>query len=168
VYPEPWVGDLFYTAGFLLVVFAAIAAIYIRGRRRAFLVGFLILFGGYGYFSLWSWGETRNMLMLSYAQPGVSTRNLAPSLITTRLLAYAYEGLNPDFLSGRRVSTGRKPPATPQEIFGQYMTFMVIGHTIIGLGLGILGGRVAQRLAGLPPATAKKPLEEILKEMDLQ
>ena len=168
VYPDPIVGELFFTAGFLLVTFGAVAAIYSRGHRRAFLIGFLILFGSYCWYSLWSTtARTISGLMQPGMAMGSGIRYFPPGIITTRLLYYAYEGLNPDVLSGRQPLSGRSSsPRTGEQIYGRLTGFMTVGHTIIGLALGVLGGLVAQRLAWQPvPATARS-IDEIRREMD--
>ena len=169
VYPEPFIGDLFYTAGVLLFGIGIIAAIYARGRRRAFLIGFLVLFGIYCSQSLW-FNSSRLILGLGinpYGQPGASAR-YSQGLITTRWLAYAFEALSPDFFSGR-VLAPRRPSSSmsQQDIYLRYGSFMLIGHTIIGLALGVVGGWIAQRMLAPAPPTAGRPLEKILDDMDL-
>jgi hypothetical protein len=163
VFPEPFVGDLFYTAGWLLIAFGVIAAIYSRGERRAYLIGFLILFGGYFYQSAWP-NDAR--AASAYYQGG-RVRYLSPGLISTKLLAYAYARIH----SGGNTfwSQAKGTPArmsTPDKIAGRYMAFMVVGHTLIALGLGAIGGRVAQRLALPASPASKRQLEEILQEID--
>ena len=168
VYPEPFVGDLFYTAGVLLFSFGIIAAIYFRGRRRAFLIGFLVLFGMYTSQSLWLGGSQIMLRFAQIAQPNMNSRFATQGLITTRLLSYAYEALQPDFLTGRNVTPGRAPNrVSPQDMYGRYMTFMVVGHTLFGLALGVLGGWIAQRLAVPAPPVTGRPLEKIIDEMNL-
>src|SRR3954453_1868559 len=65
VYPDPIMGDLVYTAGLLLIGFGAIGAIYFTGQRRAFLIGFLIFFGGYYYVSV---SQSEMRMALAYSQ----------------------------------------------------------------------------------------------------
>jgi hypothetical protein len=162
VYPDPIVGDIAYTFGLLLVAFGTIGAIYVRGQRRAFLVGFLIAFGSYYYSSLWA-TETR-IAFLNYQQ---GIRYGSPGLITTRLLASAFDALHSRTDWMTNPGPGRFPGGlTTNKIYGGYMAFMALGHTIIGLGLGMLGGWVAQRLAPLAPPPTRRSLEEILHEMD--
>jgi hypothetical protein len=167
VYPEPFIGDLFYTAGLLVLGVGIIAAIYARGRQRAFLIGFLVLFGIYSSQSVW-FNNSRLLLGINiYGQPGTSAR-YSQGLITTRLLSYAYEALSPDFFSGRPVAS-RRPSSSmsQQDIYLRYGSFMLIGHTVIGLALGVAGGWLAQRMVAPVPPTAGRPLEKILDDMDL-
>ncbi|HVT28282.1 MAG TPA: hypothetical protein VHE81_09740 [Lacipirellulaceae bacterium] len=162
VYPDPIVGDIAYTCGLLLIAFGTIGAIYVRGRQRAFLVGFLVVFGSYYYASLWT-TETR-LSLLAYQQGGM--RYVSSSLITSRLLASAYEGLHPTAYP--RVN-GPFPRASPSDqIVGRYLAYMTIGHSIIGLVLGILGGWLALRLAPAALPVTERTIDEILDEMERQ
>jgi hypothetical protein len=177
VYPDPVVGDLFYTAALLLILFAAVGAIYYQGRRRAFLIGFLIFFGGY-YWATATPNEIRMSWVLN--QSGISSRSLTPAVITAPLLASAYEAMhssgypraNPVRNNNWQYSPSPIPSMPPNSING-YVAFLVVGHTIIAFGLGLLGGGVARRLslrgstASIPPAQlpSKRSITEILAEM---
>jgi hypothetical protein len=171
VYPEPLVGDLFYTFGLLAIAFAAIAAIYFRGSRRAFWVGFLILFAGYYSHSVWP-GEIRSTFALFQGSAGMNFP--AQGLVTTRLLSGAYESLHPDNRSGQPTSGrinryGGSPFPVTDNRAGKFIAFMTAGHTAIAFLLGIGGGLIAQRIAALAPPTAKRQLEKILgRDIDLQ
>jgi hypothetical protein len=170
IYPDPIVDELYFTAGFLLFAFGTIAAIYSHGNRRAFLIGFLILFGSYCWYSLWS---TTGRTVSGAVQPGMGvgmgTRYLPPGPITTRLLYFAYEGLNPDIFSGRQPITGRpSAPRTGEQIYGRFIGFMTIGHTLFGLALGVGGGLIARRLARQPVPTSAHSIDEIMPAMDVK
>jgi hypothetical protein len=163
-FPVPIIGDLFYTAGFLLLAYGVMAAIYSSGQRRAFWVGFVILFGGYCSYSIWP-GEMR--MTWAFSQQGSGMQGLPPRLITSAFLSYAFEAIHLAVFTAR----GQFTPSlsnTPMAgaMIGQYISFLVIGHSLIALGLGVVGGRVAQRLALQAGATNYRSLEEILQEVD--
>jgi hypothetical protein len=163
VYPDPIMGDLVYTSGLLLIAFGAIAAIYSNGQRRAFLIGFLILFGGY-YFVGLSQYEMR--MAMAYMQQAGNMRYTVPStgLLTSRFLAFAYESLHSPsegLVSGLRPSRS----LAPDKLVGGYVAFMMVGHAVFAFALGIIGGRVAQRLWGRAMPLIGRPLEEVLKEL---
>jgi hypothetical protein len=156
VYPRPIVGDLFYTFGLLLAAYSAIAVIYFRGPRRAFWVGFLILFGGYFCHTVWP-SAVHNTW--AYFQENSGVPFVPSGMITTRLIYYAYEALNP--LSAARVASvapsGRL--IIPDEVPGQFIAFMTVAQTTVGMVLGIAGGLVAQRIAGRRMAVVDQLLE---------
>src|SRR6476620_941463 len=103
VYPRPIVGDLFYTLGLLMAAYATIAAIYFRGPRRAFWLGFLILFAGYFCHTVWP-SAVHNMWDYVQETSGIA---FAPSgMITKRLLYHAYKLLNPMSAIGSPVVNG--------------------------------------------------------------
>lgn len=155
VFADPILGDLYYTAGMLLFAFGVIRAIYSQGQRRAFWVGFVILYAIYSYHLNWM-----------YLQFG-GGRNAATGLITTRLLAVVYEGMNPMLAAERgRFAASTSPMSLPGNLVGGYIAFLTMGHTLIALGLGVIGGRVAQRLALPAASTSQRTLEEILQEVD--
>jgi hypothetical protein len=163
VYPDPIMGDLIYTSGLLVIAFAAIAAIYSSGERRAFLIGFLILFGGYYYVGL-SQYELRTAA--AYMQQPGNMRFMVPStgLLTSRFLAYAYDVLHSQsdgLVSGLRSSRS----LAPDKVIGGYIAFMMVGHAVFAFALGMIGGRVAQRLAARTTTLIGRPLEEVLKEL---
>src|SRR3954467_9569883 len=163
VYPDPVTGDLVYTAGVLLIGLASIGAIYFTGQRRAFVIGFLIFFGGYYYVSI---SQSEMRMALAYSQQLGNTRFAVSGsgLITSRFLAYAYETLHSPsdgVLTGLR----RGRSMTPDKIVGGYVAFMLVGHTVFAFAVGILGGRVSQYLSGRMTPLVKRPLEEVLKEM---
>lgn len=177
VYPDPIVGDLFFTVGLLLILCAAVGAIYYQGPRRAFLVGFLIFFGGY----YWA-AATPNDIRISWAlsQSGYGSRSLTPAIITTRLLALAFEAMHPQgylrqisIPTKSAISYSTPTPVMPTSAINGYVAFLVVGHTIIAFGLGLLGGGVARRLAfrrlpsPAPPAEppSKRSITEILAEI---
>ena len=155
VFANPVLGDLYYTAGMLLFAFGVIRAIYSQGQRRAFWVGFVILYAIYSYHINWM-----------YLQFG-GGRNAATGLITTRLLAAMYEGMNPLLAAERgRFAVSPSPVSLPGNLVGGYIAFLTMGHTLIALGLAVIGGRVAQRIALPAISTSHRSLEEILKEVD--
>ena len=46
------------------------------------------------------------------------------------------------------------------------MAFLTMGHTLIAIGLGVLGGQVAQRLALSAAPANSQSLEEMLEKID--
>jgi hypothetical protein len=164
-YPTPIIGDLFYTFGLILIAYAVIAAIYCRGTRRAYWIGFIVLFAGYYSHSVWP-GEIRGTFALIQGSGGM--RFPAQGLVTSRLLSIAYEGLHPDSFRGSVFASPRSGRLTSQdEKAGKYIAFMTTGHTAIAMLLGIAGGFVAQTIAARTPQPVKRPLEKILSEMDM-
>jgi hypothetical protein len=155
VFANPVLGDLYYTAGLLIFAFGVIRAIYSEGQRRAFWIGFVILYSLYCYHTTWA-----------FIQYG-GGRNMSTGLITTRLLAAVYETMNPELMAARgRVAMPPSPMSLPGNLFGGYIGFLTMGHTLIALGLGVIGGRVAQRFASPPSPTSQRSLEEILQQID--
>ncbi len=161
VYATPLIGDLFYTFGLLMIAYGTIAAIYFQGKRRAYWVGFLILFAGYFCHSVWP-SEIRSTW--AYFQRNGSIGYTTQGLITTRLLAGAYEGLHPSSAPSSVPMRGGRTVSGPQTA-GQYIAFMTAGHTVIALFLGIGGGVVAQRFASRSLQSVRKPIENYLREI---
>src|SRR5262245_18163473 len=168
VYPMPILGDLFYTLGLLAIAFAVIAVTYIRGSQRAFWVGFLILFAGYFCHTVWpseirsTWSYLQRSGNIGYASQGV---------VTSRMLAFAFESLHPSALGGQpynRRYPGFAGPMSPEQTAGQFISFITIGHTTIGVLLGVVGGVAAQRIAIRTLPLVKRPLESVLREMEKQ
>ena|SRR5438270_885176 len=165
-YPTAIVGDLFYTFALLVIAFGSIAALYFRGQRRAYWVGFLILFGGYFCHSVWP-SEIRSTWL--FLQRGGNLGYASQGIVTSRLLGIAYEGLHDPMGLRRTIRSPRMPsyPA-PEETAGQYVAFMTTGHVAIGLMIGIAGGLVAQRLASQTLPLMKRPIEKILRDIESQ
>jgi hypothetical protein len=140
-FPEPLVGDFFYSLGLLLIAFATLAAIYFRGTLRAYWVGFLVLFAGYYAHTVWP-SEVRTSWIMVQRMGGIGT--VSQEIITSRLLSAAYEGMHGPavgrFMAPRPMMPGNIDPA-------KYIAFMTVGHTVIALLLGLLGGAIAQRFA---------------------
>jgi hypothetical protein len=149
VYPRPIIGDLFYSFGLLMAAYAAIAVIYFRGVRRAFWVGFFILFCGYFCHTVWP-SAVHNMWDYVQETSGIA---FAPSgMITKRLLYHAYKLLNPLSAIGSPVVNGPGGTASrmvlgPGEVPGQFIAFMTVAQTSIAILLGIAGGLVARRIS---------------------
>ena len=158
VFANPFLGDLYYTVGLLFFAYGIIRAIFSQGHQRAFWIGFVVVFGIYSYHSAWA-----------FLQFG-GARSASTGLITTRLLSTAYEGMNPELSVARgRFTTSPSSTTLPGNLIGGYIAFLTMGHTLIALGLGIVGGQFAQRLAatGAQAALANyRSLEEILQEVD--
>jgi hypothetical protein len=154
VFADPILAELYYTAGLLLFAFGIVVAIYSQASRRAFWIGFVILFGIYV-----SQTTSSFLQYVQFAQFG-GGRNPPMGLITSRLLGMVYEGLNPSVFSGRG------QPTMPNAMLGGYMAFLIMGHTLIAVGLGVLGGRAAQRLALPATPINNRSLEEILEKID--
>jgi hypothetical protein len=91
-------------------------------------------------------------------------RNPPMGLITSRLLGMVYEGLHPTEFSGRKPPL--RPNGMPGNLIAGYMAFLTMGHTLIAIGLGVVGGGVAQRLAFAKSPTNNRSLEEILQDVD--
>ena len=148
VFPEPLVGDLFYTLGLLLIAFAVLAAIYFRGPIRAYWIGFILLFAGYFAHTVWP-SEIRSTWTMVQTMGGMNYP--AQGLITSRLMSAAYEGLHGP-VTAQAVRPGRA--ALRGGDAGKYVAFMTVGHTVIALLLGLVGGAIAQRFAtGVKPST---------------
>jgi hypothetical protein len=157
-FADPVLAELYYTVGLLLFAFGIIIAVYSSGQHRAFWIGFVILFGIY-------MSQTTSSF-LQYVQFSQFTggRNPPMGLITSRLLGMVYEGLHPTEFSGRGQTL--RPNGMPGNLIAGYMAFLTMGHTLIAIGLGVLGGRIAQRLAFVQPPTNNRSLEEILDKID--
>lgn len=164
VYATPIVGDLYYTFGLLMIAYATIAAIYFRGKRRAYWIGFLILFAVYYCHTVW---PTEIRSAYSYFQRAGGMGFTGQGLVTSRLLAGAYEGLHPSDIPGR-TSGGLRINPRPDETVGQYIAFTTAGHTAIALALGVGGGLLAQRFASQVLPTTKRPSEHFVSDMDIQ
>jgi hypothetical protein len=143
VFPEPLVGDLFYTLGLLMIAIAMLAAIYFRGPIRAYWIGFLLLFAGYYAHTVWP-SEIRSTWTMVQTMGGLNYPAQGP--ITTRLMSAAYEGLHGPFTPRQSVMAPRTGGGTSGDV-GKYVAFMTVGHTVIALLLGLAGGAIAQRFA---------------------
>jgi hypothetical protein len=155
VYAGPMVGELYYTAGLLTIAFGLIAAFYQRGIQRAFWIGFLVLFGIYFGHAMWPI-ELRTAWIVVSHEGGFR----APGLFTTHVLTLCFGALHG--LGGDESFIRATNPDITTE---RYIAFLNVGHTVIAFVLGIVGGRVAQHLAVRVTPLAKRPLEEVLKEM---
>ena len=164
VYPSPLIGDLYYTIGLLTVAFAVIAAIYFRASRRAFWVGFLVLFAGYYCHTVWP-GEVRGTWAMIMRQGGIGY--MPQGVVTTRLLTYLYEALQPPMNAQRQMYPTRNQ-MMPDELSGKYVSFMTVGHTVIAFLLGIGGGFLARWFALQAVPLMRRPIEKILSDMDTQ
>lgn len=167
VYPRPIVGDLFYTFGLLLAAYSVIAVIYFRGLRRAFWVGFLILFGGYFCHTVWP-SAVHNTW--AYFQDTSGMAVVHSGIITTRLLYSAYILLNPMSSTGAPIVNGPGGFASrvalgPGEVPGQFIAFMTVAQTTIAIVLGIVGGFIAQWVS---LQTFTRPIEKYLSERDIR
>lgn len=147
VYPSPALGDLFYTVGLLTVGVAILFSIYSRGPRRAYWIGFTLLFVGYFSNSVWP-SELRGTLSLvqRLGRPG----SFSQGLITTRLLQNLYELLHgPMSASGMPTTnvfrSGQMTSAA--TAMSQYASFFAVGHTTIAFLFGVVGGTIARRIA---------------------
>jgi hypothetical protein len=155
VFPEPLVGDLFYTLGLLMIAIAVLAAIYFRGPIRAYWIGFVLLFAGYYAHTVWpseirsTWTMVQTMGGLNYPAQG---------LISSRLISAAYEGLHGPFTAQQGFRPGRAFFPAGGDV-GKYVAFMTVGHTVIALLLGLVGGAIAQRFA-MGAAVAKRGADE--------
>lgn len=157
VFADPILADLYYTFGLLLFAFGILIAIYARGQRRAFWIGFAILFGIY-----LSQTTPLTLQFLQLAQFG-GGRNASTGLITTRVLGLVFQGLHPEAFSGQ----GQPPPNNMMaKMFGDYVPFLTMGHTLIGIGLGVVGGRFAQYLLATAGQVKVRSIEDFLLEVD--
>jgi hypothetical protein len=157
VFADPILAEIYYTFGLLLFAFGILIAIYARGQRRAFWVGFVILFGIY-----LSQTTSSSFQLIQLAQFG-GIRNPPMGLITTRLLGMIYEGFHPEGFSGR----GQFSPNNGMgNVFGGYMAFLTMGHTLFAIGLGVIGGSVAQHLTASVGQTKIRSIEDVLLEVD--
>src|SRR5262245_36463387 len=90
-FTDPVVGDIFYTGALLLIAYAIIAAIYCRGTRRAYWIGFVILFAGYFCHTVWP-SEIRTAY--NSMRVGSSIGYGAQDIVTTRLFNYSFGALH--------------------------------------------------------------------------
>src|SRR4051794_22955970 len=88
VFADPILAELYYTFGMLLFAFGILIAIYARGQRRAFWIGFVILFG------IYLSQTTSSVLQYVQFSQFTSGRNPPMGLITSRLLGIIYEGFH--------------------------------------------------------------------------
>jgi hypothetical protein len=140
----PVIGDLFYTLGLLIVPFAAIAALYQRGPRRAQCIGFLVVFTSYFFHTIWP-TEIRATWAVAQRTGELDYPSQRP--ITTRLLSFLFQGLHGDM--GSDVDYGDPGYDTAMK----FIAFLTIGHFAIGVVLGFIGGALARRFASREPAT---------------
>lgn len=154
--PHPVLAEIYCTAGLLVFAFGILVAIYSQGARRAFWVGFSILFGIY-----YSQTSSSVLQLLQFAPfGGRSSMMGAMGLITNHLLLWLYQGLHPTaFFNGSR-------NGMPPDQFGSFAAFLTMGHTLFAIGLGYAGGRFAQRLAAMNEARSFRSIEEILQDVD--
>ncbi|MCI0335521.1 MAG: hypothetical protein L0228_20125 [Planctomycetes bacterium] len=148
IYAMPIVGDLFYTLGLLTIALSTIAAIYRLGPSRAYWVGFLVLFAGYYFHTVWP-SEIRTTWIAFSDDFGVRS----PGMLTTRGLSACFEGLHGAIMPGSLFNRSR---SRPSDLGEQYVAFMTVGHTALAMLLGICGGTLARRLALYPAAPIRR------------
>jgi hypothetical protein len=150
-YPSPEVGDLCYSLGLMSIAFAAVLAIYQRGPKRAYWVGFLLLFATYFCHTVWpselrgTWAVMQRFGGIDYPTQGV---------FPTRALTLLYQRLHGDFRPTSGLVFGGRTPRG-NEIMGKFVAFQTAGHTAIAALLGFCGAVLAQRYALL--AETDKP-----------
>jgi hypothetical protein len=135
---SPVVGDLFYTVGLLTVPFTAIAALYLRGPRRAQCIGFLIVFTSYFFHTLWP-TEIRATWAVAQRTGELDYPSQRP--ITTRMLSYLFLGLHGEMPND--VDYG----GPGYDIAMKFIAFLTVGHFAIGTVLAFIGGALARRFA---------------------
>jgi len=129
----PFWSAILFTAAFLAIMAAIVAAVLSRGQRRAICIGFALLGGGYLY-----------MAMLDAPRQPNSGR-WDPWLVTTHLLIRGNE-----FVERIRPKASTGYPAQeylitgfPRNIYrlpSNTVSFVRIGHSIIAVVVGLLGG----------------------------
>jgi hypothetical protein len=164
-FPDPIVGDLFYTGALLMIAIATIAAIYCRGTRRAYWVGFVILFAGYFCHTVW---PTEIRTPYNSFRYGNAMGYGAQDLVTTRLFNYFFGSLHgsptPMAMPGMAgMGTTRRTPGNVTMV--QYVTFMTVAHTAVAALLGLLGGSIARRYAAQTIQQLKQTIEGISGEL---
>ncbi len=136
---DPIAGDLFYTAGLLTIPFAGVAALYHRGPKRAAYIGFMIVFTSYFFHTLWP-SEIRATWAIAQRAGEIDYPTQSP--ITTRMLSFFFQGLHGDFPLGN-VSFG----TSTYQTAAKFVAFQTVGHIVIGVLLGLIGGGLARRFA---------------------
>ena len=151
MYPVPLVASAYYFAAVAAVFVAIIAAIQLRGSRRAFAVSFVIVAAGY------LWLTTPNSTtQLVQAQLGGRIPAITSPLLTTTLLYCCYEGYVADAGQGNWTAyppytTGRRPRNGNGTAFEAILTpnllsFLTIGHAMFAIWFGWLAGVLGRRL----------------------
>jgi hypothetical protein len=77
-----------------------------------------------------------------------------------------YEGFHPTEFASRGQTFSRNNMSG--NVIAGYMAFSTMGHTLIAIGLGFVGGRFAQRLALAVSPPKYRSIEEILQEVETQ
>lgn len=150
MYPANLLGSAYYFAALATVFIMIVAAIQLRGSRRAFAVSFAVVAGGYLWVSTPS-GPSSAAL----AQLGVPVTQLNNSqLLTTMLMYCCYEAYVDDpsvVVAGvwqsyppRRV----RAESTPVEyvLAPSLTSFLTIGHSVFAVWFGWLAGILGRRL----------------------
>ena len=161
-YPTPLWANVWYSLTLTALTLAVPAAVYRRGERRAFWVGFAVC--GWVYFILalapWLQGEAGFQLVTTTVLD-----LMAPRIVQTDYLVRSYiGGFNPQYAPAQPTpwqvwNLPEFPPDNPWHRVG-YVTlispglYLRIGHAFFCVLIAFVGGGIVRYLAATGPQSA--------------
>jgi hypothetical protein len=146
MYPNRIWSSAFFTGGLVAVLFAGVAACAKRGRTRMFWIGFALLGGGYFLCAMF---DDVHAFSPSQGSRAVWSE---PRLLTSHLLLWCNDRLNNIRTERSNVLVGGQPYSLGVGLQMQYLArgtagyTLIIGHSLLTLMLGFMGGAIASRI----------------------
>lgn len=159
IFPNPLIGNLFFTICVGLVVTGLICAVFQRGQTQAFWIGFVLVATSYLWLSEGSFGSGANSAIARTIRMQLGASVTEPELLTTTLLTFLYDNIS----STSTISPFASPnawqtyPAIPAQGPNRTMltfrgadpafsSFMAVGHAVFAVAIGWIGAAASRRL----------------------
>ena len=152
MYPVPLVASAYYFAAVAAVFVSIIAAIQLRGSRRAFAVSFAIVAAGYLWLTLPNFSATQVIqAQLAGRMPTVESPLLTTTLLHCCYEAYVIDGRQGNWTAYPPYTTGGRPrkgigTALEAMLTPNLYSFLTIGHAMFAVWFGWLAGVLGRRL----------------------